>query len=71
MIIYDTLKIYSYKARNGSFYKVAYYNNDFKFVHITKQKISTCAKVKEDFGKSYLLYEGRFDLTDFGTIEIY
>ena len=70
MIEYGTLKIMRYKALNGTWYRIAYYDNDFKFVHISKDKMLTCTVGKTKTGKKYLEYKGRFEVVD-GAICIY
>lgn len=70
MIEYGTLKIMRYKALNGTWYRIAYYDNDFKFVHISKDKMLTCTVGKTKTGKKYLEYKGRFEVID-GAICIY
>lgn len=64
MIEYGTLKIMRYKALNGTWYRIAYYDNDFKFVHISKDKMLTCTVGKTKNGKKYLEYTGRFEVVD-------
>ena len=70
MIEYGTLKIMRYKALNGTWYRIAYHDNDFKFVHISKDKMLTCTVGKTRTGKKYLEYKGRFEVVD-GAICIY
>lgn len=70
MTEYGTLKIMRYKALNGTWYRIAYYGNDFKFVHISKDKMLTCTVGKTKTGKKYLEYKGRFEVVD-GAICIY
>ena len=70
MIEYGTLKIMRYKALNGTWYRIAYYDNDFKFVHISKDKMLTCTVGKTKTGKKYLEYKGRFEVVE-GAICIY
>lgn len=70
MTEYGTLKIMRYKALNGTWYRIAYYDNDFKFVHISKDKMLTCTVGKTKTGKKYLEYKGRFEVVD-GAICIY
>lgn len=70
MVEYGTLKIMRYKALNSTWYRIAYYNNDFKFVHISKEKMLTCTVGKTKNGKKYLEYTGRFEVVN-GAICIY
>lgn len=67
---YGELKIMRYKALNGTWYRIAYYDNDFKFVHISKDKIQTCSIGFTRKGKKFLLYKGRFEVIG-ATICIY
>lgn len=70
MIEYGTLRIMRYKALNGTCYRIAYYGNDFKFVHISRGKMLTCTVGKTKTGKKYIEYTGRFEVVD-GAICIY
>jgi hypothetical protein len=59
-----------YKALNGTWYRIAYYMGDFRFVHISQNKMQTCTTGKTKNGKKYIEYTGPFEMVD-GTISIY
>lgn len=68
---YGCLRIMRYGALNGTWYRIAYYDGDFHFVFISKEKIAICKHGKTAQGKKYIQYEGPFELADDGTITIY
>ena len=66
-----TLVIMRYRALNGTWYRIAYFDDDWHFVYITREKIASCAVGKTKNGKKYIKYEGSFDIDENGTICIY
>ena len=66
-----TLVIMRYRALNGTWYRIAHFDDDWHFVYITREKIASCAVGKTKNGKKYIRYEGYFDIDENGTICIY
>ena len=66
-----TLVIMRYRALNGTWYRIAHFDDDWHFVYITREKIASCAVGKTKNGKKYIKYEGSFDIDENGTICIY
>ena len=66
-----TLVIMRYRALNGTWYRIAHFEDDWHFVYITREKIANCAVGKTKNGKKYIKYEGSFDIDENGTICIY
>lgn len=66
-----TLIIMRYRALNGTWYRIAHFDDDWHFVYITREKIASCAVGKTKNGKKYIKYEGSFDIDENGTICIY
>lgn len=66
-----TLVIMRYRALNGTWYRIAHFEDDWHFVYITREKIASCAVGKTKNGKKYIKYEGSFDIDENGTICIY
>lgn len=66
-----TLKIMRYRALNGTWYRITYFDDDWHFVYITREKIASCAVGKTKNGKKYIKYEGSFEIDENGTICIY
>ena len=66
-----TLVIMRYRALNGTWYRIAHFDDDWHFVYITREKIASCAVGKTKNGKKYIKYEGSFEIDENGTICIY
>ena len=66
-----TLVIMRYRALNGTWYRIAHFDDDWHFVYITREKIASCVVGKTKNGKKYIKYEGSFDIDENGTICIY
>lgn len=66
-----TLVIMRYRALNGTWYRIAHFDDGWHFVYITREKIASCAVGKTKNGKKYIKYEGSFDIDENGTICIY
>lgn len=71
MMTIGALKIMRYRALNGTWYRIAYFDDGWHFVYITREKIASCAVGKTKNGKKYIKYEGSFDIDENGTICIY
>jgi len=67
---YGEFQILKYRALNGTYYYCTFVNNMFKFVHISRKKISTCTIGKSKKGTKCLYYKGGYFLLPNGTIEI-
>lgn len=65
-----TLYIMRYRALNGTWYRVAFWNDEFKFVFISKAKMMTCSVGKNRNGKKYIKYIGPFEIDETNTIII-
>lgn len=65
-----TLYIMRYRALNGTWYRVAFWGDEFKFVFISKAKMMTCSAGKNRNGKKYLKYIGPFEIDATNTIII-
>ena len=59
-----------YRALNGTWYRVAFWDDEFKFVFISKAKMMTCSVGHNRNGKKYLKYEGDFEIDETNTIII-
>lgn len=58
-----TLRIKTYKGKlSKKYYKVAYFNKKYYFVHISKEKLSECKQMTDKKGKKYLEYIGQFSI---------
>lgn len=70
-IEHGELKIMRYRALNGTWYRIAYYDGEFRFVHISQNIARTLPKGKTYTGKKYLKYFGEFIVdSETGTITI-
>lgn len=67
---HGTLFITRYRALNGTWYRLAFWSDDYKFVHISQAKMMTCSVGHNRNGKKYLKYEGDFEIDENNTIII-
>lgn len=59
-----------YRARNGTWYRIAYFDGDFRFVYIDNKVMQFCTVGHAKNGKKYLEYNGFFEICHDGTIYI-
>ena len=63
IVINRTLSIFTYKAKSGKFYKMAYYNGKFNFVHFkNKEKFKNVIYCKSKRNEKFIKYKGDFDI---------
>lgn len=60
-----------YRALNGTWYRIAFFKDSFRFVHFDTIKAKTLPSKKNRNGKKYIEYEGPFTVDEIdGTITI-
>lgn len=71
MIERGKLQIMRYRALNGTWYRICYYRDAWRFVHIQSISPKALPSKKNRNGKKYIEYEGTFSVDDIdGTIII-
>lgn len=66
-----TLVIDRCKSKSDTIYYMAYYDGDFRFVHIHTKAVPKLIVSKSKSGKKYFIYHGDFIYTEDKAILIY
>lgn len=65
-----TLRIFKYNNKNKVPYYICYYEDKFRFVHISNRCIDRLIVKQNNKGKKYLLYYGDFNINEYDEIVI-